>query len=210
MWCSRNPVKNIAIDGDATITIFDDDGPHQFLLTGGGVVDEGDSVEFMAELTWPSVDTVSANLDGGGRHSGTQTRMWSPSTGTVTFDPGEVVKTIIVATAQDDSDEPTETFNVELSNPVNGILGATTVASGSIVDDDPVPLLIPPDVAWATEGNPIDLVFELSVESAFEVSVDWEDRGDHGDGGRGLCGRRRHAVLRPGRDAEDGEHPDAG
>jgi len=58
--------------------------------------------------------------------------------GTVTFAPGVITQTISVTVMGDTVVEPSETFNVLLSNPVNATL-ASTKATGTIVDDDGQP-----------------------------------------------------------------------
>jgi len=66
--------------------------------------------------------------------------------GTVSFGVGEVTKTITVAVAGDTNPEPNETFSVDLSNPTNGGGYSTLIshgsATGTIVNDDPIPLAI--------------------------------------------------------------------
>jgi len=66
--------------------------------------------------------------------------------GTVSFAVGEVTKTITIQVAGDTSPEPNETFTVDLSNPTNGGSHQTLIshasATGTIVNDDPVPLAI--------------------------------------------------------------------
>ena len=57
-----------------------------------------------------------------------------PISGTLSFAPGETVKTISVPVAADDQAEGDETVNLTLSNPVGGSLGAPASATLSIVD----------------------------------------------------------------------------
>ena len=56
--------------------------------------------------------------------------------GTVYFAPGETSKTILVQTVEDSATEPTETFMVNLSNPVGATI-ARGQGVGSILDNDP-------------------------------------------------------------------------
>jgi Calx-beta domain len=62
---------------------------------------------------------------------------YTPSSGTLSFAPGETVKTISVPLAADNQAETDETVNLTLSNPVGGSLGAPASAMLSIVDRPP-------------------------------------------------------------------------
>ncbi len=60
---------------------------------------------------------------------------YQTASGTITFAPGEISKTITVSVNGDTTIEPTETFTVNLSGAVNGtILGGTGM--GTIITDD--------------------------------------------------------------------------
>jgi acetyl esterase/lipase len=64
---------------------------------------------------------------------------YTPVEGTLTFAPGETVKTFDVAILQDSIDEPQEAFSVVLSQYTNAYAGMFTTAAVAIVDDDPTP-----------------------------------------------------------------------
>jgi aldose sugar dehydrogenase len=70
---------------------------------------------------------------------------YSASFGTVTFSPGETVKTIVVPLVDDTYSEGNETFTITLSNPAGGVLGSPSVATITIADNETV-----------TGPNPID------------------------------------------------------
>jgi hypothetical protein len=63
--------------------------------------------------------------------------------GTVTFAPGENVKTIVVNVAGDVVKEADETFVATLSNPSAGVAIGTASATGTILNDDVLPSLPP-------------------------------------------------------------------
>jgi hypothetical protein len=71
--------------------------------------------------------------------------------GILTFQPSETVKVVTVAVKGDAIDEPSEDFDVVLSNPNNVTLGDPT-GRVTITDNDPGPMLVISD-ASATEGN---------------------------------------------------------
>ena len=60
----------------------------------------------------------------------------------LTFEPGETERVVTVASLQDATDEFDETFSVTLTLPAgaNATLARAT-ARGTIVDDDPLPVL---------------------------------------------------------------------
>jgi len=56
--------------------------------------------------------------------------------GTLTFDPNDVSETIDITIVDDGLDEPDETIEVTLSNPTGATLGANTVHTYTILDND--------------------------------------------------------------------------
>lgn len=54
----------------------------------------------------------------------------------MTFQPGDTEQTISVVTSQDEIDEPDETFEVSLSNPIGGGTLGTPSSSTVTIDDD--------------------------------------------------------------------------
>src|SRR5262249_55230686 len=70
------------------------------------------------------------------------------ASGTLTFNPGETTKPITVQVNGDTTDEPDETYFVNLSSSTAG----TAQALGTIVNDDPHPGMTIAD-ASVTEGN---------------------------------------------------------
>ncbi|MCB8942193.1 MAG: hypothetical protein H6658_00310 [Ardenticatenaceae bacterium] len=60
---------------------------------------------------------------------------YTPISGTLTFAPGELTKTIQLPIIDDSLDEPDETFAINLSNPVNALL-SDSQGIGTILDDD--------------------------------------------------------------------------
>src|SRR5262249_43972415 len=61
-------------------------------------------------------------------------RDYTPTSGTLTFAPGETVKAILVPTIDDGVAAPTRSFTVTLSNPVGGVI-TNGQGIGTILDD---------------------------------------------------------------------------
>ena len=96
---------------------------------------EGDGVAFTVTLSPASTSTVSATWTASIETGDTATAadLTGTLSGTVSFAAGETEQTFTVATAEDELDEPDETFTVTLSAPVNAILdAAATTATGTI------------------------------------------------------------------------------
>jgi hypothetical protein len=96
------------------------------------------------------------------------------SSGTLSFAPGQVSKTVDVAVNGDITYENDETLSVALSGPVNATLGATP-GTVTIVNDDPLPQVSIDDRSVA-EGDigttPATFTLSLTNPSAFPISVD--------------------------------------
>ena len=127
---------------EATVTIEDDDEP-PVVSVAAESADEGDPVEFRVELSAVSGKTVTvraATSVGSGDTAAASD--FTAVSETVTFIPGSELEVVSVATDGDTLDEPNETFTVTLSGPTNATLSTTdTTAKGTIVDDDPAPVV---------------------------------------------------------------------
>jgi|GEM_PF-634656 len=92
------------------------------------------TASFAVTLSGPSTDTVTA-LFATSDVNATSNVDYTPVSGTITFAPGEVSKTINVDVIGDTSVEPTEYFKVTLS-ALSGAGPGDIEALGAIIDDD--------------------------------------------------------------------------
>src|SRR6185436_11315360 len=85
--------------------------------------------------------------------------------GTVTFDVGETVKTVVVTVNGDINVEENETFSVNLSSPTWATI-LDGQGQGTITDDDPLPTVSINDVTVA-EGNAgtVNAVFNVTLSA---------------------------------------------
>jgi len=99
---------------------------------------------------------------------------YTTTSGTLTFLAGQTTKTITVNVVGDTSVEPNETFNVNLSNPVNAQIG-TAIGTGSIINDDVAvtPSLAINDVSGLESAGTFTFTVTLSTASANTVSVNY-------------------------------------
>lgn len=98
------------------------------------------------------------------------------SSGSLLIPAGELSRTVTVGVIGDKLDEPTETFVVELQNPVNALIRKPT-GVGTIIDDDLPPALYVSDVqVSSTFTEPLTTMFTvaLDVPSGQTVSVQYE------------------------------------
>ena len=80
-----------------------------------------------------TVDWATSAETGDSATSGTD---FTAANDTLTFMPGDTTATFTVATAEDTTDEPDETFTVTLSSPSNATLATDPTAAGTIEDND--------------------------------------------------------------------------
>lgn len=125
--------------GTATITDDDDDSISVISMGPAVTVTEGNSgtvdAVFHVTLSQVSGQTVTVAY---ATSNGTATLTdndYQQATGTITFAPGETDKTFVVKVNGDTKLEGNETFNVTLSAPTNGVIGAGT-RTGTITNDD--------------------------------------------------------------------------
>jgi len=164
--------------GTATGTIINDDVTLPSMSISGVTVAEGDAgttnASFAVLLSQASASPVTvgfATVDG----TATGPADYAPTNGTLTFAPGETVKSIIVEVRGDMVDEDDESFSVQLVNPSNATITVTN-GVGVITDDDSAPALSIGDdtVIEGNEGT-TNAVFTvaLSNPSSRTVTVDY-------------------------------------
>jgi 6-phosphogluconolactonase (cycloisomerase 2 family) len=132
--------------GDATgqVTITDDEIPA--LSIGDAGIAEGDAdtrnATFAVTLSSPTSSTVTVNWASanGTAVAGSD---YDTASGVLTFAPGETTKTVAVPVRGDTTEEPDETFVVNLSGQTNATI-ADGSGAGTIQNDDRAPAEEPP------------------------------------------------------------------
>ena len=154
----------------ATIIITDDDDPPVLSIMDATVV-EGDVAEFVVSLDPASARQVTvAHATGDGTAQAFEDYTAVSST-TLTFEAGDTEQAISISTTQDSRNEDEEAFTVTLSNPSNATLAAgATTATGTIADDDALPVLSITGAA-VSEGEAAEFVVKLSPASGKPVTV---------------------------------------
>ena len=97
------------------------------------------------------------------------------TSGTLTFMPGETVKTVAVQVLGDTDIEPDEVFHFELTDPINASLMESR-GVGQILQDD---IALSIGNVSVTEGNSgsVDAIFELTLDSPSTQTVRQRDLG---------------------------------
>ncbi len=135
----QNPAGVTIGDGQAEVTILDNESPPSVSIADAAVT-EGNSgtknVTFTVSLSAPSGFTVSVDYDTQD-DTATAADDYTASSGSVTFTPGQTSRTFMVQVAGDTIAEPTESFDVLLSNPVQANPGDMSAAA-TITDNDGV------------------------------------------------------------------------
>ena len=90
---------------------------------------------FVVTLSAASESTVTVNFATADGTATAGSGDYVPTSGTLTFTPGETSKPITVTVNGDTTVEPTETFFVNLSSPTNATI-AMAQGTGTITDDD--------------------------------------------------------------------------
>ncbi len=120
--------------------------------------------------------TVSYGTVDGSARSGDD---FTPTSGTITFAPGETLKSVAVPVIGDGLDENDETFRVRLATatPSGAVTFNRQEAFATIIDDDALPQLAITPVVSADEGNAglkgFTFTVTLSAASGRTVSVDY-------------------------------------
>ena len=185
------PDKSVTVSGSATnsqgitapsnetLTITDDDAAASLAIADPSDVTEGDSgatnMTFTVTLSPASGKEVTVDFADGGSGTATSGTDYTAITaGTLTFAVGDTSETITVSVTGDDTDEPDETVEVELSNAGNGSIG-TAAATGTITDDDAAPkvtlALSPTSIAESGTTNTSTVTASLDRPSSEDTTI---------------------------------------
>ena len=137
-------------------------------ITDAVPVAEGGEATFMVSLSPASSEVVTvayATQDG----TAVADSDYTATSGTLRFEPGETIQNIQVATLRDAIAEPSESFTVELSDPVGtAITNSTGVGT---IAADAMPALSITDAVPVAEGGEATFMVSLSPASSEVVTV---------------------------------------
>jgi Calx-beta domain len=174
----------VIADGEGKATINDDDPAPSVAVGTSTSLPEGQT----GDTSYASIDVTLSAASGRDvsvdwtTADGTATVVgndYTPGSGTLVFAPGQTDKVVLIPVIGDNATEGDETFEVDISDPVNATLGnAADVVT--IVDNDP----IPPGSAVLTVGGvkkregasgttTFTITVTRSVETITAVNVDY-------------------------------------
>ena len=177
---------NATLDGDqATLEklgkIEDNDDPPVLSLEDVTVT-EGADVEF--EVSLDAESELEVTVSYATADDTADEDDYTSASGTLTFEAGDLAKTITVTTEDDDLDEAaSEQFKLTLSSAANATLfggQATLQKLGKIEDNDDPPVLSLEDVT-VTEGADVEFEVSLGAASELEVTVSYATADDTAD-----------------------------
>ncbi|RCJ17374.1 hypothetical protein A6770_34170 [Nostoc minutum NIES-26] len=169
------PKQTVAI-APGTITINNDDNPPTISfvpISINGKEDSGNLV-FAVKLSNASSQTITVDYT-----TSNDTAIagddYTPVTGTLTFNPGDLTQTITVPILDDLVAESSERFFINLKNPTNATIGDNP-AIGTITDDDPT-ISIASISGSENSGNMVFSV-KLSKASTQTIKVNYNTTDD--------------------------------
>ncbi|MCB8947300.1 MAG: CSLREA domain-containing protein [Ardenticatenaceae bacterium] len=187
--CAANDQRGVTrpVDGNGDATATCDMGAFEYgiqLEIGDATVTEGDSGTVTASfivtrsLQTSGTDTVEYATVADSADGSDFTAVANT---TLTFNPGDVNKTINIDVTGDTIDENDETFFVQLSNPSAGVFFSQSSGTGTILNDDGAPRLSIADVTISEGSGGSKLAtftVSLSAPSASTVQVNYATAND--------------------------------
>ncbi|MEZ4513082.1 MAG: Calx-beta domain-containing protein [Chloroflexota bacterium] len=176
-----NPTNGTLGDPNpATLTIGDNDAPPtvQVVPTAVSVPENGGTAVVTVTLSVVSGQPVTVTYGTVGETAVSGTH-FTPTSGTLTFAPGETSHTISVPVLDNSTMNGNKTFRVELSSPVNAALGADDAATVTIEDDE-LPLVSFAEAALtvAEDAGEAVLTVELDRAGVMPMTVDFVAEGE--------------------------------
>jgi hypothetical protein len=170
---------NSAVNGSVgaqtqhTVTIHDDDGSPfiQFNSATSNANESDGSID--VEVTMLTMSSGTVTIDYAVTGTATFGDDHSRAAGTVTFLAGELSQLINIPLLNDTLDEDNETIVLTISNPTGGQVGATTVHTVTLVDDDDPPTVKfqNPTSSFTEDQGAVGYNVVLSAPSTKTVTV---------------------------------------
>ena len=175
------PVNGVISRSSSEVGIVDNDNvvTTPGIVARDAVVDEKDGLALVPVLlggTGGEASNTTVTVDyttvDGSASAGSD---YTPKSGTLSFAPGETVKTVAVPIADDAATEPPESFVLSFSNPVEATIargeGTVTIAASDATSISQPRISAPFDIAVGEGDGYIDLVVKLSAPGRNPVSV---------------------------------------
>ena len=179
----QNPSSNAdlsAADGRGTATLINEDQRPTLNIDSPtkreGLSNEITPIEFVVTLSNPSSQTIT--VDYGTRDNGTGNGFatiadgdYTQTSGKLTFNPGELKKTIAVSANGDNKLESDETFIVQLTNANNADITGAGEGTGTLLNDDFTPTISLTANASQLENAPSPNLFVVNLSNPTDKTV---------------------------------------
>ena len=151
-------------EGVATGTIADDDGTPAVTVTDATAAEGEGRLVFAVTLSPASSREVIVEYEFAPGTATENVDYAGPTSGTVTFAPGETSKGVVLDVVDDEVTEEDETVTLALSAPRGSATLAEAAATGTILDDDLPRVTVAAEAEEVAEGG--DAVFVLTRAGA--------------------------------------------
>jgi hypothetical protein len=172
-----NAINVTISDGSGAGTIDDDDSQPTISIADVSQPegDAANSMTFTVTLSNPSSQQVTVDFDTFDGSATVADNDYTAASGTVTFVAGDVSEPVVVQIPGDNTDEPDQSFTVDLSIPSNATI-ANASATGTLENDDAVIPNFTVNNVTLAEGNAGTTAFNFTVTltppSASATTVD--------------------------------------
>ena len=195
-----SPVNARLAVASADTTIIDNDDPPQFSVAAGATASEGRALDFVVSTpttSWGNTKVRFATANGTARAN----QDYRPTSGTLTFAPGEASRTVSVVTLEDGLSEPVETLALNLSWPrgyrPEGRKLVAPSAVGEIVDADSGPALSVMGFS-NEEGRVVTFLVTARRRSPDTMTVDYQTRDGTAVSGQDYQAAQGTLTFAPG------------
>ncbi|HTD65021.1 MAG TPA: Ig-like domain-containing protein [Candidatus Limnocylindria bacterium] len=166
------PVNAVIVDGQGIGTIIDNDPLPAISVADVATVEANDgvrAVSFLVRLSAKSGQAISVDFstEDGSAVAGSD---YFAVSGPVLFPPGTLLQKVIVGATGNIISESNEIFFVNLSHPVNAVLGDAQ-AIATIRDNDTAPVISVSDATVVIDGLGANAVFTLQLSAPSEKPV---------------------------------------
>ncbi len=166
-----NPSANLTLGvTPGTGTITDDDAAPVITVNDISAAEASGTLTFTVSLSNPSSSTVTVDYATSVGTATAGTDYTALGLATLSFAPGETSKPVTVTIIDDSIDEPDETLNLDLTNPVAATIG-DALGVGTILDDDAAPTILVDTPSAGESAGTLTYTFTLSNPSTQIVTV---------------------------------------
>ena len=161
-----------------TYTIIDDDSYPAVGFTNSSASGTEALANPSVEIKLSRLSTKSVSVDyavtGGTALEGTDYEL---TPGTLTFEPGEIVKSLYFTTRDNELVESDKTMQLSLADPVNAYLDTVASHTYTITDDDPAIAFTASASSINEDGGSVKVAVKLAAASPNIVNVDYAVTG---------------------------------